>query len=125
QSEDEAHRTTNTIQVHAGLLGSWIISVLGAWSLVPRSVRGPLSSVRTKDQAIRTKDLEARYAVCWAGGGCHMRQMARASAALSALLWIIVPATVALPANASAQDAKTVVEGTLRAMGAANLNAIV
>ena len=54
-----------------------------------------------------------------------MRQMARASAALSALLWIIVPATVALPANAAAQDAKTVVEGTLRAMGAANLNAIV
>ena len=54
-----------------------------------------------------------------------MRQMARASAALSALLWIIVPATIALPVNAAAQDAKTVVEGTLRAMGAANLNAIV
>ncbi len=54
-----------------------------------------------------------------------MRQMARASAALSALLWIIVPATVAFPATAAAQDAKTIVEGALRAMGAANLNAIV
>jgi glyoxylase-like metal-dependent hydrolase (beta-lactamase superfamily II) len=40
-------------------------------------------------------------------------------AALSALLWIIVPATTA------AQDAKTIVENALRAMGAANLNAIV
>jgi glyoxylase-like metal-dependent hydrolase (beta-lactamase superfamily II) len=44
---------------------------------------------------------------------------------LSALLWIIVPATVAFPATAAAQDAKTIVEGALRAMGAANLNAIV
>ena len=54
-----------------------------------------------------------------------MRQMARASAALSALLWIIVPATVAIPANAAAQDAKTVVENALRALGAANLTSIV
>jgi glyoxylase-like metal-dependent hydrolase (beta-lactamase superfamily II) len=54
-----------------------------------------------------------------------MRQMACASAALSALLWIIVPATVAFPATAAAQDAKTIVEGALRAMGAENLNAIV
>jgi glyoxylase-like metal-dependent hydrolase (beta-lactamase superfamily II) len=44
-----------------------------------------------------------------------MRQMA----ALSALLWITIPAT------AAAQDAKTIVENALRAMGAANLNAIV
>jgi glyoxylase-like metal-dependent hydrolase (beta-lactamase superfamily II) len=48
-----------------------------------------------------------------------MRQKARARAALSALLWILVPT------NAAAQDAKTIVEGALRAMGAANLNAIV
>jgi glyoxylase-like metal-dependent hydrolase (beta-lactamase superfamily II) len=60
-----------------------------------------------------------------------MRQMARASAARSALLWIVVPAIVALPTIAAfptttvAQDAKTVVEGTLQAMGAAHLNAIV
>jgi len=60
-----------------------------------------------------------------------MRQKARASAALSALLWIIVPTAVAFPAiaafptTAAAQDAKTIVEGALRAMGAANLNAIV
>jgi glyoxylase-like metal-dependent hydrolase (beta-lactamase superfamily II) len=44
-----------------------------------------------------------------------MRQIA----ALSALLWILVSAT------AAAQDAKTVVENALRAMGAANLSAIV
>ena len=44
-----------------------------------------------------------------------MRQMA----ALSALLWIIVPAT------AAAQDAKTTVENALRALGAAGLNSIV
>ena len=44
-----------------------------------------------------------------------MRQMA----ALSALLWIIVPAT------AAAQDAKAIVESALRAMGAADLNAVV
>jgi glyoxylase-like metal-dependent hydrolase (beta-lactamase superfamily II) len=48
-----------------------------------------------------------------------MRQVARASAALSALLWIFVPA------SAAAQDAKTVVEGALKAIGASNLNAIV
>jgi glyoxylase-like metal-dependent hydrolase (beta-lactamase superfamily II) len=54
-----------------------------------------------------------------------MRQMARASAALSALLWVIVPATVALPANAAAQDAKTVVENALSALGAANMTSIV
>jgi glyoxylase-like metal-dependent hydrolase (beta-lactamase superfamily II) len=50
-----------------------------------------------------------------------MRQMA----VLTALLWIIVPATVAFPATAAAQDAKTIVDNTLRAMGAANLNSIV
>jgi glyoxylase-like metal-dependent hydrolase (beta-lactamase superfamily II) len=44
-----------------------------------------------------------------------MRQMA----VLTALLWIVVPAT------AAAQDAKTVVANTLRAMGAADLNSIV
>jgi glyoxylase-like metal-dependent hydrolase (beta-lactamase superfamily II) len=44
-----------------------------------------------------------------------MRQMA----ALTALLWIIVPVT------AAAQDAKTIVENALRAIGAANLNSIV
>jgi glyoxylase-like metal-dependent hydrolase (beta-lactamase superfamily II) len=44
-----------------------------------------------------------------------MRQIA----ALTALLWIIVPAA------ASAQDAKAIVENALRAMGAANLNSIV
>ena len=48
-----------------------------------------------------------------------MRQMARASAALSALLWIIGPAT------AAAQDAKTTVENALRALGAASLNSVV
>jgi glyoxylase-like metal-dependent hydrolase (beta-lactamase superfamily II) len=48
-----------------------------------------------------------------------MRQVARASAALSALLWIFVPA------SAAAQDAKTVVESALKAIGASNLNAIV
>lgn len=47
-----------------------------------------------------------------------MRQMARASAALSALLWMV-------SATAAAQDTKTIVENALRAMGAANLNAIV
>src|SRR4029453_13453905 len=54
-----------------------------------------------------------------------MRQKARASAALSALLWIFVPTAVAFPATAAAQDAKAVVESALRAIGAANLNAIV
>ena len=49
----------------------------------------------------------------------------RQKAALSALLWIMVPAIAALPTTAAAQDAKTIVEGALRAMGAANLNAIV
>ena len=44
-----------------------------------------------------------------------MRQMTAATA----LLWIIVPAI------AVAQDAKTVVENTLRAMGAANMSSIV
>jgi glyoxylase-like metal-dependent hydrolase (beta-lactamase superfamily II) len=53
-----------------------------------------------------------------------MRQMARASAALSALLWI-VPAIIAHPTTTVAQDAKTIVEGALKAMGASNLNAIV
>jgi len=48
-----------------------------------------------------------------------MRQVARASAALSALLWIFVPAI------AAAQDAKAVIDGALKAMGAENLNAIV
>jgi glyoxylase-like metal-dependent hydrolase (beta-lactamase superfamily II) len=43
----------------------------------------------------------------------------RPIAALTALLWIIVPAT------ATAQDAKTIVENALRAMGAANLTSIV
>ena len=75
----------------------------------------------------RSRQAKAAHRVCCvpAGGGCHMRQMARASAALSALLWIIVPATVAIPATAAAQDAKTVVENALRALGAANLNSIV
>jgi glyoxylase-like metal-dependent hydrolase (beta-lactamase superfamily II) len=51
-----------------------------------------------------------------------MRQMT----ALSALLWIIVPATTAvLPAPAAAQEAKTTVENALRALGAASLNSIV
>jgi glyoxylase-like metal-dependent hydrolase (beta-lactamase superfamily II) len=67
-----------------------------------------------------------------------MRQNVRARAALSALLWIIVPAVVFLSPTpaflsptpavlqaADAQDAKTIVENSLRAMGAANLNAIV
>lgn len=54
-----------------------------------------------------------------------MRQKVRARAALSALLWIIVPAVVLFPRTAVAQDAKTIVENSLRAMGAANLNAIV
>ena len=60
------------------------------------------------------------------GGGRvpHAANGAR-SAALSALLWIIVPATVAFPANAAAQDAKTVVESALRALGAANMTSIV
>ena len=44
-----------------------------------------------------------------------MRQMA----VLTALLWIIVPATTA------AQDAKTIVENALRTIGAANLTSIV
>ena len=44
-----------------------------------------------------------------------MRQMTAATA----LLWIIVPAI------AVAQDAKTVIESTLRAMGAANVSSIV
>jgi glyoxylase-like metal-dependent hydrolase (beta-lactamase superfamily II) len=50
-----------------------------------------------------------------------MRQMA----ALSALLWFMVPAIAALPTTAAAQDAKTTVENALRALGAANVNAIV
>src|SRR5262245_35890294 len=50
-----------------------------------------------------------------AEGGCHMRPIA----ALTALLWIVVPAT------AAAQDAKTVVADALRAIGATNLNSIV
>jgi glyoxylase-like metal-dependent hydrolase (beta-lactamase superfamily II) len=54
----------------------------------------------------------------------------RPTAALTALLWIIVSAVVALsiaafPTTAAAQDAKTIVEGALKAMGASNLNAIV
>jgi glyoxylase-like metal-dependent hydrolase (beta-lactamase superfamily II) len=48
-------------------------------------------------------------------GGFVMRQMTAATA----LLWIIVPAI------AVAQDAKTVIESTLRAMGAANVSSIV
>ena len=59
-----------------------------------------------------------------------MRPMACASAALSALLWIIVPATIALPivslpVTAATQDARTVVEGALKAIGASNLNSVV
>jgi glyoxylase-like metal-dependent hydrolase (beta-lactamase superfamily II) len=54
-----------------------------------------------------------------------MRQNVRARAALSALLWIIVPTVVFFSSTAAAQDAKTIVENSLRAMGAANLSAIV
>ena len=46
--------------------------------------------------------------LCWKrGGGCHMRQIA----ALTALLWIVVPAT------AAGQDAKTVIDNASKALG--------